>query len=558
MATMGKFDFSSESDWKTEPGGSASEVIFDRFRLVAAPGRKDSKLGVGGMGVVHLAEDLLLKHYVAIKVPPTDLGIDSEAKREMLEETKRGLKLTHSNIVRVYDFHVAENNWGISMQYVEGRNLSDLRAENVMFDPKKIVVEDVRPWLFGICEALSYAHEVRSMVHRDLTPRNIMLEKIQAPRAGEFPYRPYLMDFGIADNIYHSLARTIRNGGASGQSGPGARPYISPGQLRGEMAKASDDIYSLGALLYDLFTSKPPFFRRDGIEYQIETQVPPPIAVRRRELDVENPFEVPPDWEEVIHACLEKDPSNRPQSIHEISDLLGLNPDRRFEATSLQLQRELDAIRVDNGRTNSQRAVAKYSVILLTTMALAALLGVGAAFLFPSFRVGGSGAGVAKVESAAVPGEHYANGLAGMAFVPDRDKPDLLVGRGLVPAVAFREFQSQLSGNQELGQVEDVPGPVVGVSWFDASRFCVWLTEVERSVGNIPERASYTLPNAAEIESNASTIEVSGGGEWLSDEDAEGRRLVTAAGEGSSFAKVFKNPAEIDNAVGFRCVLRLR
>jgi serine/threonine protein kinase len=282
----------------TARGFEPGQVIFNRFVLTRVLGR-------GGMGIVWLAHDKQLEQDVAIKVLPDIVMHDKEAVGDMKRETKRSLQLNHHNIVRIYDFNQDEKGAGISMEFVDGETLSAAKAErpNGCFD-----VEDVGPWLEQICEALAYAHNTAKIVHRDLKPANIMLSKNNTIK---------VTDFGIARSISDSISRVSMRHASSG-----TMVYMSPQQSSGARSSSSDDIYALGATIYDLLTGKPPFYS-GNIQHQLENIVPPRMADRRIELERHgNP--IPEIWEIAVASCLEKEPSRRPQSVQELAQYLGL------------------------------------------------------------------------------------------------------------------------------------------------------------------------------------------------------------------------------------------
>jgi serine/threonine protein kinase len=275
-------------------------IVFDRYRLLHVLGR-------GGMGVVWLAEDTKLSRTVALKFLPDIIGTDLVALHELKEETRRGLELAHPNIVRIYDFVDDEEAAAISMEFVKGKTLADMRAAK----PQKVFsVAELAPWVREMCEALDYAHTQCHIVHRDLKPANFMVNHESHVK---------ITDFGIARSMSETLTRISFSEGATS----GTMLYMSPQQAMGERPRATDDVYSLGATLYELLTSKPPFFRGD-ISAQVCTKIPPSIRDRRTELNVVAPDVVPETWESAIAACLEKDPARRPQSAGELAAMLDL------------------------------------------------------------------------------------------------------------------------------------------------------------------------------------------------------------------------------------------
>jgi tetratricopeptide (TPR) repeat protein len=276
-------------------GFAAGQTLFGRFRLVRTIGR-------GGMGVVWLAQDEQLEREVALKFLPEMLVSDRTALEDLKRETRRSLSLTHHHIVRIFDFHQQGNVAGISMEYVDGDTLSNVRVEHGVrtFNPGQLGAT-----VKQLCEALDYAHGRAKIVHRDLKPANLMVN-----RAGELK----VTDFGISASITESASRvSMRPSG-------GTLVYMSPQQLMGEEPCVADDIYSLGATLYDLITGKPPFYQ-GNIDLQVREKVPPPMAQRREALG--NTGEpIPQVWEETIAACLAKDSAQRPQNAGEVWERL--------------------------------------------------------------------------------------------------------------------------------------------------------------------------------------------------------------------------------------------
>jgi hypothetical protein len=222
-------------------------------------------------------------------------------------ETKRNFELTHHNIVRIYDFAHEDQTACISMEYVDGATLSALRVER---ETKIFKVAELRPLAAQFCHALEYAHSRAKIVHRDLKPANLMVNA-----SGQLK----ITDFGIARSLSDSVSML------SMKATSGTLLYMSPQQLDGERPSALDDIYAFGATLYELLTSKPPFFS-GAIETQIREKLPVPLAERRLELNITNDDMVPQDWAETIAACLAKEPGQRPQSAGELAARLGLAP----------------------------------------------------------------------------------------------------------------------------------------------------------------------------------------------------------------------------------------
>jgi len=323
-------------------------MAFNRYKL-------DRVLGRGGMGVVWLAEDTKLERPVALKFLPSLIGLDPAAVKELKTETRRGLELSHPHIVRIYDFVDDEDAAAISMEFVDGKTLSELRmtTEHGVFS-----VDDVSKWLLGVCDALDYAHFQRKLIHRDLKPANIMLAGTDAIAK--------IADFGIA----RSLSDTMSRLSAAHIGTSGTLPYMSPQQAMGERPMPTDDVYSLGATIYELLSGKPPFYRGD-LPTQINSKIPPTMLERRQELEINAKEFVPKVWEDAIAACLHKEPEMRPSCAGALAEMLGLKPLTVTVRTGAYAAANARAA-VENKKTHTPLIAAAATMII----------GVGAAAYF--------------------------------------------------------------------------------------------------------------------------------------------------------------------------------
>jgi serine/threonine protein kinase/Tfp pilus assembly protein PilF len=313
---------------------AGGQKVFGRYTLVKVLGR-------GGMGIVWLARDEELERDVALKFLPDLMIHDRSVFDELRRETKRCLELTHPHIVRIHDFICDERSGCISMEYIDGETLSNLRAETEqrVFEP-----DEIATWVTQLCDALDYAHTRANVIHCDLKPANLMVNQ-----RGELK----IADFGIARSLTDSVSRLTIQQGRSG-----TLIYMSPQQLNGERCTQLDDVYSLGASIYELLTSKPPFYS-GNIDRQICERVAPSMTKRRKELDVE-PALVPQLWEDVVAACLAKDPSRRPQSAAEVAERLGLTPAQT-------------RTRVAPGKGSNRKPLITGGIVALSVLTLAGL-----------------------------------------------------------------------------------------------------------------------------------------------------------------------------------------
>ncbi len=294
-------------NFDTLRGHQKGDLVFDRFVL-------QRLLGRGGMGVVWLAKDERLGREVALKFAPETIRSDDAAVDELKEETRKGLELAHQNIVKIYDFLLDETQAAISMEFIDGDNLGALRTRqpNKVFEARQLTV-----WVGQFLDALDYAHRFAKVIHRDLKPANLMID-----REGNLR----VTDFGIARSISDAMNRATLGLGNS----TGTLAYMSPQQADGKKPHVTDDLYAFGSTLYELMTGKPPFYSGNIIS-QLQHEPVTSLTERRIEFGVQNCEEIPPEWEQTILACLEKEAENRPASAQAIRQRLGLAPSSQPE-----------------------------------------------------------------------------------------------------------------------------------------------------------------------------------------------------------------------------------
>ena len=285
---------------------SGGQKVFNRYTLIKTLGR-------GGMGVVWLARDEELERNVALKFLPELIVHDRAVLGDMKRETRRSLDLTHKNIVRIYDFVHSDQSGCISMEYIDGDTLSNLRADkpHKVFEPHELA-----EWTSQLCDALDYAHNHARIIHRDLKPANLMVNQ-----RGDLK----ISDFGISRSLSDSVSMLTMEQGRSG-----TLVFMSPQQLDGERGTPLDDVYSFGATMYELITSKPPF-SSGNIDRQIREKIPPMMAERRKDLEIEGEI-IDDVWEKTVAACLAKDPARRPQSFVEVAQRLGIDSPKTVRA----------------------------------------------------------------------------------------------------------------------------------------------------------------------------------------------------------------------------------
>ena len=262
----------------------------DEQKLAGCYGLK-RRLGATGEPEVWLAHDEVLGKDVSLHFVPAALLGDAAAMNDLRREVKRTRQLIHPNILRVYDL-VEEAGWAaVSMDAFEGESLAARLAK------KAGDAGEMQPWVAALCQTLEDAHKI-SVVHRDVAPGSIFL-------GGEG--KVFVANFGLGRCMADALARI------SAQPNPRLAAG-SPQQLDGAAATRLDDVYAVGALLFEALTGRLPFVG-DDLPGQIRNAAAPSVS----ELRGADAAPVPAAWVRTIAACLEKKPEARPQGAAEIA-----------------------------------------------------------------------------------------------------------------------------------------------------------------------------------------------------------------------------------------------
>ncbi|SPE32582.1 putative Calcium/calmodulin-dependent protein kinase [Candidatus Sulfopaludibacter sp. SbA3] len=238
---------------------ASSAVDEGRFlpgTMIAGRYRVAGLLGRGGMGEVYRATDLTLAQSVALKFLPEQAAQDDRTLARFYNEVRMARQVTHPNVCRVYDIGQIEGLHFISMEYVDGEDLSSL-LRRIGHLPADKAVEIAR----RLCAGLAAAHE-RNVLHRDLKPANVMVDS-----RGQV----IIMDFGLAGLAEH-LQADVRSGTPA---------YMSPEQLAGTGVTVQSDLYALGLVLYELFTGKRAFEASSLVELMEMRSGPRRQALRR-------------------------------------------------------------------------------------------------------------------------------------------------------------------------------------------------------------------------------------------------------------------------------------
>ena len=241
------------------------------------------------MGEVYRAEDLKLGNVVALKFLPASLQNDTAALAGFHAEVRNARQVSHPNVCRVYDIGEVNGQHFLTMEYIDGEDLSSLLRRIGRLPPDKALET-----AHQICAGLAAAHDC-GLLHRDLKPANIMLDGRGRVR---------ITDFGLA----------LSSDDATGRSETAGTPaYMAPEQIGKGEASVRSDIYSLGLVFYELFTGRLPYQANTAVEWRrahLESSPKTPSSVVK---------DIDPAVESAILRCLQKDPAKRPSSVRQVA-----------------------------------------------------------------------------------------------------------------------------------------------------------------------------------------------------------------------------------------------
>lgn len=264
-------------------------VIGERLEILSA-------IGSGGMSTVYKAKHLLLNRIVAVKVMRADKASETAAIR-FQQEAKAATTLNHPNIAAVREFGLTESGDPyLVMDYIDGKSLAD-----VLHQDGALLVDRTRKIMAQVCAGLDHAHSL-GVVHRDLKPANIMLS---TDESGIETAR--IVDFGIAKVLQKDDQLEVTRAGEIF----GTPLYMSPEQGLGKTVDGRSDIYSLGCVMYECLSGKPPFVCSTALETLMQHSSEPPA-----------PLKVGGDLSKVVLCCLEKQPENRFQNAEQLRQSL--------------------------------------------------------------------------------------------------------------------------------------------------------------------------------------------------------------------------------------------
>ncbi|MFZ0772793.1 MAG: serine/threonine-protein kinase [Candidatus Sulfotelmatobacter sp.] len=319
----------SSTEYLSEGRFLPGRLIASRYRIIAL-------LGKGGMGEVYRADDLTLGQQVALKFLPDEAARDQALLERFKNEVRIARRVSHPNVCRVYDVGDVEGHTFFTMEYVDGEDLASL-LRRIGRLPEDKALDIARQ----ICAGLAAAH-AKGVLHRDLKPANIMLDG-----RGQV----VITDFGLA-----GVADQIQ--GAEVRSGTPA--YMAPEQLAGKEVSTRSDIYSLGLVLYEVFTGKRAFSEKPAETNDTHGDRTPsrPSSVVR---------DLNPVIERVILRCLETEPSARPATVLSVAAALpGGDPLAAALAAGETPSPQMVAASGETAGLRPRIAVACFAAVLLT------------------------------------------------------------------------------------------------------------------------------------------------------------------------------------------------
>jgi tetratricopeptide (TPR) repeat protein/predicted Ser/Thr protein kinase len=314
-------------------------------------------LGVGGMGTVYKARDQEVDRLVAVKVIRAELAGNADILTRFRQELVLARKVTHKNVIRIFDLGRVSGLRYITMEYIDGQDLRSYVKKKGKLTPQECV-EVMQP----VCLALEAAHNEK-VVHRDLKPQNIMIDAED---------KIYVMDFGIARSV--GAEGLTMTGGYVGTPG-----YMSPEQVKGDEVDGRSDIFTMGIILYELLTNKMPY-SAETVQRSMYKR-----TVERSASVISIDPAIPKYLSEVVAKCLEIDPQERYQNAHELWTDLETWHAGETNATSLVVRRHV------------RQAFGKPTIPIAAAVVLLVVLGIVLA------RRWTGTSGVAKTEAAVIP-----------------------------------------------------------------------------------------------------------------------------------------------------------
>jgi eukaryotic-like serine/threonine-protein kinase len=264
------------------------DVLEGRYKFVR-------KIGKGAFGTVLLMEDTVVEEQLVLKFLNPNVSQDEEMMKRFVHELRYSRKITHRNVIRIYDFLHIRGNYAISMEYFPSHTLGN------EVNDKPLPMSKAVQYAIDVATGMTVAHQ-SGIIHRDLKPANVLINDEGLVK---------IVDFGVAAAQHQGDTQLTKTGYVIGSP-----KYMAPEQILGKKVDARADIYSLGIMLYEMLTGEPPYQRGDhmAVMYQhVQGKAKPPIEV--------NPG-IPPGLSEIVMKAMAVDKARRFQSMDEMRDAL--------------------------------------------------------------------------------------------------------------------------------------------------------------------------------------------------------------------------------------------
>jgi serine/threonine-protein kinase len=261
------------------------DIIEGRYKFI-------EKIGKGAFGTVLLMEDTVVEERLILKFLNANVSADEEMMKRFVHELRYSRKITHKNVIRIYDFLYIKGNYAISMEYFPSHTLG-----GEIVNEKPVVLKRAVKFGIDIATGMAVAHQA-GIVHRDLKPANILIDNDGLLK---------IVDFGVAAAQTQGDTQLTKTGYVIGSP-----KYMAPEQILGKKVDERADIYSLGVILYEMFSGVPPYSRGDhmSVMYQhVQGKARPPIDINK---------ELPIELNNLVMKCMSLDKAKRAQSMDEL------------------------------------------------------------------------------------------------------------------------------------------------------------------------------------------------------------------------------------------------
>jgi eukaryotic-like serine/threonine-protein kinase len=263
----------------------SGDIIEGRYKFI-------EKIGKGAFGTVLLMEDTVVEERLILKFLNANVSADEEMMKRFVHELRYSRKITHKNVIRIYDFLYIKGNYAISMEYFPSHTLG-----GEIVNEKPVVLKRAVKFGIDIATGMAVAHQA-GIVHRDLKPANILIDNDGLLK---------IVDFGVAAAQTQGDTQLTKTGYVIGSP-----KYMAPEQILGKKVDERADIYSLGVILYEMFSGVPPYSRGDhmSVMYQhVQGKARPPIDINK---------ELPVELNNLVMKCMSLDKAKRAQSMDEL------------------------------------------------------------------------------------------------------------------------------------------------------------------------------------------------------------------------------------------------